>query len=78
MSRITSLAVNDEGFVFDPNTGNSFHASQIALVMLKGLREGKSEDDIAQLLAEEYEVSLADAKHDVVDFKQRLKALELA
>jgi hypothetical protein len=78
MGNLSNLAMNDEGFVFDPTTGNSFHASQIALVILKGLKEGRNEDEIARLLAEEYEVSLADAKHDVVDFKQRLKALELA
>ena len=73
MSKLTHLAINDEGFVFDPTTGDSFHVSPTGLIILTGLRKNHNAAEIAQSLAEKYEVSLADAQHDVADFCASLK-----
>jgi PqqD family protein of HPr-rel-A system len=77
MPKLTHLAVNDEGFVFDPTTGDSFHVSPTGLVILTGLRENQTDAAIAQALAKKYEVSLIDAQHDVADFRANLKNLGL-
>ena len=73
MSKLSHLAVNDEGFVFDPTTGDSYHVSPAGLLILKGLREGQADAAIAQTLTETYEVSLTDAQRDVADFRASLK-----
>ena len=78
MRKLTHLAINDEGFVFDPTSGDSFQVSQTGLFVLNALRAGKADEAIAQALAEEYEVSLEDAQHDVADFRVSLVNLGLA
>ena len=71
------LALNDEGFAFDPTTGDSFMLNETGLVILKGLRERKGNCEIARALAEEYEVTPEDAESDVADFLAHLKSFGL-
>ncbi|MBI5397739.1 MAG: PqqD family protein [Verrucomicrobia bacterium] len=78
MQRLSHLALNDEGFVFDPTTGDSFQVSQTGLAILGALRDGKGDDEIAQSLVKKYEVTLEDAKRDVADFRGQLKTVGLA
>ena len=73
MSRLSQLALNDEGFVFDPATGDSFQVSETGLVILKALREGRSDEEIGRALSEKYEVEAVDALRDVADFRSSLK-----
>jgi len=77
MKKLAHLAINDEGFVFDPTSGDSFQVSQTGLVILSGLRAGKSDEEIAQSLAEKYDVSLENARRDLADFRANLKNLSL-
>jgi hypothetical protein len=77
MSALSRLAVNDEGFVFDPTTGDSFHISATGLQIMKGMREGTDDRKIAQQLAETFEVTLENAMRDVADFRVQLKSLAL-
>ena len=39
MSRLNRLAINDEGFIFDPETGNSFTVNGTGLFIIKLLKE---------------------------------------
>ncbi len=77
MQKLAHLAINDEGFVFDPTSGDSFQVSSTGLLMLAGLRAGKGDEEMAQSLAEKYEVSLEEAQRDVADFRVSLKNLGL-
>ncbi len=77
MHKLSRLAINEEGFVFNPTTGDSFQVSETGLVILGKLRDGHSDEAIAQALAEKYEVSLEDAQRDVADFRASLKNLNL-
>lgn len=78
MQRLSHLALNDEGFVFDPTTGASFQVSQTGLAILRALRDGKADEEIAQTLTDRFEVGLEDAKRDVADFRGQLKTVGLA
>lgn len=78
MQKLSQLALNDEGFVFDPMTGDSYLVNETGLFILKGLRENHDEDEIARMLTEEYEVGLEDAERDVADFQGRLRTSGLA
>jgi PqqD family protein of HPr-rel-A system len=73
MSRLNRLAINDEGFIFDPETGNSFTVNETGLLVIKLLKEGKSEEEIVSALKEEYEVSEEEARRDLLDFIEQLR-----
>jgi PqqD family protein of HPr-rel-A system len=72
------LALNDEGFVFDPTTGDSFQVNPTGLRILKALREGSEPAEVARALSETYGIAIAEAERDVEDFRERLRSLGLA
>jgi len=75
MEKLKRLALNEEGFIFDPETGNSFVTNQTGLFILKKLREGFSEEDIIKALTEEFEVDENTARRDFYDFEEQLRIL---
>ena len=77
MSQLSHLAINDEGFVFNPMSGDSFQVSGTGLVILKAIRDGRDDETISHALVADYEVSVEEARHDVADFKASLKTLGL-
>ena len=77
MRKLLQLAISAEGFVFNPATGDSFQVSQTGLTVLNALRDGLSDEEVARKLADEYEVSLEGARHDLLDFHGSLKSFGL-
>ena len=77
MQRLRSLALNPDGFAFDPTTGESFTMNATGLAILAGLREGASPIELVGRLTEEFEISEQDATRDVDDFLDHLRALRL-
>lgn len=75
MSSVSRLAMNEEGFVFDPATGEGFVANEVAVAILRGLQQGRSEAAVVELLCETYDVAADRAASDVADFRSRLQAL---
>jgi hypothetical protein len=75
MTKVSQLAISEEGFVFNPMTGDSFQTSETGLRILRALQGGLDDDEVCQELFAEYDVSLNDAKRDVADFKVTLKTL---
>ena len=73
MPRLHQLALSDEGFVFDPQTGDSFQVSTTGMVVMHSLKEGRSDEEIAQQLITHFEVSLEEARRDCTDFRGQLK-----
>ncbi len=72
-----NLALSDSGFLFKANTGESFTVNETGLLILKNLKEGKSEDEIIDLLTEEYDVEKEMAQRDFDEFLTLLKNLDL-
>lgn len=75
MSQISRLAMNEEGFVFDPATGEGFVANEVAVTILRAFQQGKNATAVAELLCETYDVETDRAAADVADFSARLQAL---
>lgn len=73
MQKLSRLAINDEGFVFNPNTGDSYQVSETGLFIIGALRKGQPEEAVALALTEKYDVTLQDAQRDVADFLGNLK-----
>lgn len=77
MNKLSSLALNDEGFVFDPTTGNSFTTNNIGLSIISYLKEGKNNKDILELLSTEFEIDSDTAQRDLNDFLAQLRVYRL-
>jgi len=70
---IQRLALNDSGFVFDPESGRSFTANIVGLYILRFLQ---AHDDAEQLLAAiltDFEVSRVDAERDITEFSTQVR-----
>ncbi|WP_022846723.1 MULTISPECIES: HPr-rel-A system PqqD family peptide chaperone [unclassified Desulfurobacterium] len=78
MNKLNRLAISEEGFIFDPETGNSFTVNKTGLFILNLLKEGKDVEDIVEALTEEFEVDREEATRDVTDFIEQLRLLGLA
>ena len=74
MSRLSQLAINDEGFVFDPSTGESYTVNKTGLLILKGLKDNKTTRAIAESLSEKFDVADDEAEDDVQIFVSFLRA----
>ncbi|RMH70095.1 MAG: PqqD family protein [Gemmatimonadetes bacterium] len=77
MNRLHQLAINDEGFVFDPTTGESFTTNPTGLTILQGLRAQKSPSQIVEDLCADFEVQPEDAERDINDFIDVLRTHKL-
>ncbi len=77
MDRISHLALNEEGFIFDPLTGESFTVNQTGLFILKRLKEGKKERDIIEEITDTFDVSKEEAERDLTDFIEKLRSYRL-
>jgi len=78
MNRLTQLALSDEGFVFDPQTGDSFQVSESGMAVLRAFKAGRSDEETAQQLVTDFEVSIEEARRDCADFRGQLKNFGLA
>jgi PqqD family protein of HPr-rel-A system len=76
-NRLSKLAINPEGFVFDPLTGNSYTVNATGLAILEALRSGKKSEEIARILKEAFEEVPDDAWKDSADFLTQLRAAGL-
>lgn len=77
MNRLHKLAISDEGFLFDPTTGESYTVNPTGLLILKGLKENRDQDGIIETLVNAYDVTADEARRDVEDFSDHLKSYKL-
>jgi PqqD family protein of HPr-rel-A system len=77
MRRVEMLALNDAGFAFDPMNGESFTLNETAVEIIKAMKKGKSEREIAEELSNVYDVEALDSLTDVLDFVKQLKMFRL-
>ena len=75
--KLSRLAINEEGFIFNPNSGDSYQVSETGMLIIEEMKFGKSEEEIALLIEKKYSVNFEEAMRDVVDFRAALKTLGL-
>jgi len=71
------LAISETGFLFLSSTGETFTVNELGKRILKSLQEGLSQETIVRVITEEFDVDLADAQRDFLDFVGLLKNLRL-
>lgn len=74
---ITSLAISDTGFVFDPRTGHTYAVNSTGLAVLRGLKNGRTLLQIGDELATEFDRAVDIGEH-LRQFSQLLVELGLA
>ncbi len=73
MKVLKNIALSNSGFVFNPNTGDSFSVNPIGLKILRELQSGLSEDEIKKALLNHYQTDKETIEKDLYDF---LKMIE--
>ena len=77
MKKLAKLAVSDEGFVFDPTTGDSYLMNRVGTAIVRGLQQGRTDDEVVQDILQEFDCTEEKATRDVADFTDRLKSMHL-
>jgi hypothetical protein len=72
LERLKDLAISDRGFVFDPHTGASYSLNPTGLVVLRGLRDGLTRDQLVEAVRSGFAVNGADLGRDVDEFVRML------
>ncbi|MBF0450048.1 MAG: PqqD family protein [Candidatus Magnetomorum sp.] len=71
--KLTTLAISDSGFIFDPSTGDTFNTNEIGVKIIQLLKQGKDFNELMDLMIEQYEVTEEELEADLLDFIQLLK-----
>ena len=72
-----NIATSENGFIFNPATGDSFSANEIAAEILQAMKNGDTELQIKNKLLEKYEVSPEQLNRDWEDWMAQLKEANL-
>ena len=68
-----SIAISENGFIFNPITGDTFTLNDSGFQILTMLKSGKSQDEIKDKLLSEYEVDELVLERYLQDFISDLK-----
>jgi len=68
-----NIATSDEGFLFNPTTGDSFSTNAIGAEIIKLLKKDVSLKEVADIITDKYDVDKALFERDLEDFALQLK-----
>lgn len=71
------IAVSESGFLFNPETGDSFSLNPIGTQIVKLLQEKNSDQDVIEFILEEYAIDQHTVEKDLYDFKNMLSNYKL-
>lgn len=63
-----NLAISENGFVFNPTTGDSFSVNELGALIINQIKEGKSNDEILEFIIREYNTEKATIEKDFNEF----------
>lgn len=72
-----NIATSEDGFLFNPSTGDSWSANPMAIEWLARLKEGRSREEIMDLITGKYEVERSRVERDWEDFTKQLQEARL-
>ena len=73
----SNIATSENGFIFNPATGDSFSSNDMAATLLEAMKSGKTEDNIKQDILSRYEVSESQLNRDWDNWMLQLKEANL-
>ena len=72
-----NVAISDSGFIFNPDTGESFTANPIGMEMLEMLKSGMEYEEIQNNIMDKYKSDKDTVEKDYHDFIIMLKQYKL-
>ncbi|HCT29697.1 MAG TPA: HPr-rel-A system PqqD family protein [Bacteroidales bacterium] len=72
-----NIALSDNGFVFNPASGDSFTLNNTGKEVLLLIKEGKAIEEISNLMLEKYDVDPITLERYLVDFLNDLRSNNL-
>jgi hypothetical protein len=72
-----NIAISDNGFIFNPLSGDSFSTNPIGQEVIRLMKEQKTKEEIVKTLAQKYNSEEANIEKDLVDFFQMLLSYQL-
>ncbi|MBC8147398.1 MAG: PqqD family protein [Bacteroidetes bacterium] len=72
-----NVAISDSGFIFNPESGESFSVNPIGVELFNLLNDGKEFDEIKSHIIENYNTDEATVERDYNDFIGILKNYQL-
>ena len=68
-----NIATSEEGFIFNPATGDSFSTNPIGIEIITLLKQDKSLAEIIEIICIKYDVDQSQLEYDLDDFSTQLK-----
>lgn len=72
-----SVAINDNGFLFDPSTGESYTTNPMAREIIFMMKQQFSSRQILSVILEKYEVDELTLEKNLIDFYAMLRHFNL-
>ncbi len=72
-----NIAISENGFIFNPLTGDSFSINETGVAILQQLKDGVKSEDIVIFMMNEYEIDKHSAEKDLTDYLSMLKSYQL-
>lgn len=73
----SNIAVSDSGFIFNPDTGESYTVNPIGARIIQMLKDGRKSPEISGELLSEYNVEASTLEKDIDDFTGLLRNYSL-
>ncbi len=70
---LNDLAISENGFLFQPVTGESFTLNSVGITIMEGLKAHGDSLQIIEQIVEEYDVEQSAAERDFSEFINQLK-----
>lgn len=71
-ARLKELAISENGFVFDPHSGGTFTLNATGQLIMKGLRDALTAEELVELLRANFADVTRNVSEDVQDFLRTL------
>lgn len=72
-----TIAINDNGFLFDPNTGDSYTTNHVAREIIFMMKSNVPNEEIKDKIAEKYDVDEVTLEKNLIDFMAMLRHYNL-
>lgn len=72
-----NIAISESGFVFDPNSGDSFSLNPLGVEILHMIKDGHEQNLIFRNILDKYDVDKATLENNFFDFIGMLKQYNL-
>ncbi len=71
--KLSRLVISDQGFVFDPSSGQGYTANEVACFVIEGVMNGMERHVIAEWVEQHFDISQGEAEKDIDDLYHQLR-----